>query len=50
MDHTLQELISGFEAGKDPELKTYLSNAPADTPRTEGVRVAGMRWPVETWP
>jgi len=30
------------------ELKTYLSNAPADTPRTELVRVAGMRWPIET--
>ena len=34
--------------GKDPELKVYLSNAPSDTPVTELVRVAGMRWPIET--
>jgi SRSO17 transposase len=34
--------------GKDPELKVYLSNAPLDTPVTELVRVAGLRWPVET--
>jgi len=33
---------------EEPELKTYLSNAPADVPCTELVRVAGMRWPVET--
>lgn len=32
----------------EPELKTYLSNAPADVPSPELVRVAGMRWPVET--
>jgi SRSO17 transposase len=31
-----------------PELKTYLSNAPADTPHVKFARVAGMRWPVET--
>jgi len=31
-----------------PELKVFLSNAPADTPRTELVRVSGMRWPIET--
>jgi len=31
-----------------PELKAYLSNAPADTPHAEFARVAGMRWPVET--
>ena len=34
--------------GQDPKLKVYLSNAPADTPVTELVRVAGMRWPVES--
>lgn len=34
--------------GEDPELKTYLSNAPADTPVAELVRMAGMRWPIET--
>lgn len=33
---------------EEPELKTYLSNAPADVPCTALVRVAGMRWPVET--
>jgi SRSO17 transposase len=34
--------------GEDPELKIYVSNAPVDTPSAELVRVAGMRWPVET--
>ncbi|MEA3344756.1 MAG: transposase, partial [Chloroflexota bacterium] len=34
--------------GNDPELKVYLSNAPPDTPVTALVRVAGLRWPVET--
>ena len=34
--------------GESPELKVYLSNAPADTPRRELVRMSGMRWPVET--
>ena len=33
---------------EDPQLKTYLCNAPAGTNRTELVRVSGMRWPVET--
>ncbi len=33
---------------EEPELKVYLSNAPADTPVTELVRVAGLRWPIET--
>lgn len=32
---------------KRPELKYYLSNAPADTPLAELLRVAGMRWPIE---
>lgn len=33
----------------DPsELKIFLSNAPADTPHAELVRVSGMRWPIET--
>lgn len=30
------------------ELKTYVSNAPADTPLTTLVRLSGMRWPIET--
>lgn len=30
------------------ELKTYLSNAPPETPLTELVRLSGMRWPIET--
>jgi len=34
--------------GEDAELKVYLSNAPPDTPLRELVRMAGMRWPVET--
>lgn len=29
------------------ELKTYLSNAPAETPLTTLVRLSGMRWPIE---
>ena len=33
---------------KDAELKVYLCNAPFDTPITELVRMAGLRWPVET--
>jgi SRSO17 transposase len=33
---------------KDAELKVYLCNAPFDTPRTALVRMAGLRWPVET--
>jgi SRSO17 transposase len=31
-----------------PELKTYLSNAPASTARTTLVAKSGMRWPVES--
>jgi SRSO17 transposase len=34
--------------GEDPELKVYLSNAPVDTPVATLVRMAGMRWPIET--
>jgi SRSO17 transposase len=34
--------------GESPELKVYLSNAPAPMPRATLVRVAGMRWPIET--
>ncbi len=30
------------------ELKTYLSNAPADTPLETLVCLSGMRWPIET--
>ena len=29
------------------ELKTYLSNAPAETPLSALVRLSGMRWPIE---
>jgi SRSO17 transposase len=31
-----------------PELKCYLSNAPADTPLDTLVWLSGMRWPIET--
>lgn len=41
-------LVLRRSLGEKPELKTYLSNAPANTPYTELVRMAGMRWPVET--
>lgn len=34
--------------GEKPQLKVYLSNAPVDTPRRELVRMAGLRWPIET--
>jgi SRSO17 transposase len=34
---------------EDPsEIKFYLSNAPADIPCSELVRISGMRWPIET--
>lgn len=29
-------------------IKYYLSNAPANTPLSEFVRISGMRWPIET--
>ena len=32
----------------DAELKTYLSNAPADIARARLVRTSGLRWPIET--
>jgi SRSO17 transposase len=41
-------LVLRRSLGAEPELKTYLCNAPADTPCTELVRLSGMRWPVET--
>jgi len=34
--------------GEQPELQVYRSNAPAYTPVATLVRVAGMRWPIET--
>ena len=30
------------------EIKFYFSNAPADTPISEFVRISGMRWPIES--
>ena len=34
---------------EDPSvIKFYFSNAPADTPLIELVRISGMRWPIET--
>ncbi len=33
--------------GEQPEYKYYLSQAPADVPVAELVRVSGMRWPIE---
>jgi len=35
------------EAGEEPAYKYYLSNAPAETPLGELVRISGMRWPIE---
>jgi len=35
------------EAGEPPEDKYYLSNASAETPLSELVRVSGLRWPIE---
>jgi SRSO17 transposase len=42
-------LVRRTVPGRDeaPEYKYYLSNAPADTPLADLVRVSGMRWPVE---
>ncbi len=34
--------------GESPELKAYLSSAPARTRRQELVRLSGLRWPIET--
>jgi hypothetical protein len=31
-----------------PELKSYLSNAPAEVPQARLVWLSGMRWPVES--
>ena len=41
-------LVLRRSLGENPELKTYFSNAPVDTLEVEFVRVAGLRWPVET--
>jgi SRSO17 transposase len=40
-------LVLRRSLGDRPQLKTYLSNAPATTPHTTLVRQSGMRWPVE---
>jgi hypothetical protein len=34
--------------GPQREVKYYLSNAPADCPLAQFVRVSGLRWPIET--
>ena len=41
-------LIFRRSLGPAPELKIYLSNAPAGMAQTALVRIAGMRWPIET--
>ena len=41
-------LVCRRALGEHPELKVYLSNAPAQTPVAALVRVTGMRWPIET--
>lgn len=41
-------LVFRRSLGSEPELKFYLCNAPADTAKSELVRLAGMRWPIET--
>ena len=40
-------VLNEEQAGETPEVKSFLSAAPADTPLAELVRVSGMRWPVE---
>ncbi len=40
-------LVLRRSLGERPQLKTYLSNAPATTPHATLVRKSGMRWPVE---
>lgn len=42
-----QWLVLRRSLGERPQLKTYLSNAPATTAHTTLVRKSGMRWPVE---
>jgi len=42
-----QWLVLRRSVGDHPQLKTYLSNAPATTPHTTLVHKSGMRWPVE---
>ncbi len=32
----------------EPEIKFYFSNAPTTCPRSELIRVTGLRWPIET--
>jgi SRSO17 transposase len=41
-------LVLRRSLGEEPELKTYLCNAPNDIPHIELARISGMRWPVET--
>lgn len=41
-------LVLRRSLGEPPELKTYLSNAPASTRHTKLVWASGMRWPVES--
>jgi len=36
------------QSGDPSVIKYYLSNAPANTPLSEFVRISGMRWPIET--
>jgi SRSO17 transposase len=43
-----QWLICRRSLGPQPELKFYLSNAPAHCATQELIRVSGLRWPVET--
>jgi SRSO17 transposase len=41
-------LVVRRSLGAKPEVKFYLSHAPTTCPKTEFVRISGMRWPVET--
>jgi SRSO17 transposase len=41
-------LVIRRNVGDPSTIKFYLSNAPADIPRSELVRISGMRWPIET--
>jgi len=43
-----QWLICRRSLGSQPELKFYLSNAPAHCSTQELIRVSGLRWPIES--
>lgn len=42
-----QWLILRHSFGPQPQMKFFLSNAPTSCPKTELIRVSGLRWPIE---